>query len=80
MKKTSKSSELRGHISTVDVFDNSDMQVIARFPYDVTDDIDSLSAYTRAKMFVKFYADTCDYPRSRFSLMDKFDNSVWPVL
>lgn len=80
MKKTCKSSELRGHISTIDVFDNSVMKVIARFPYDVTDDLDCQCAYIRAKLFAKAYVDNCDFPRSQFSLIDKFDNSVWPVL
>lgn len=80
MKKTIESSKPCGHISTIDVFDNSVMKVIARFPYDITDDLESHSAFIRAKMFAKVYADNCDFPHSHFSLIDKFDNSVWPVL
>lgn len=79
MEKTIKSSTPCGHISTIDVFDNSVMKVIARFPYDVTDDLDSQCAYIRAKIFAKAYADNCDYPRTQFSLIDKFDNSVMSI-
>ena len=79
MAKTIKSPKLRGIVSTVDVFDNSEMCVIARFPYSVIDELDRRCAYVRARMFVRAYSDNCDYSLSQFALINQFDKSVIPV-
>ena len=80
MKKTKRPVHLKRNTFTVNVFDNVEMRVIARFPYDVTDDLDAQCAYIRAKMFVKEYAHHCDFKISQFSLVDSFDNSVNSVI
>lgn len=76
MSKTTKSQKLRGIISTVDVFDNSELSVIARFPYSVVDELDRRCAYVRARMFVRMYSANCNYPLSQFALINQSDKSV----
>lgn len=80
MKKNQRPKHYKRDTCYLNVFDNAEMRVIAQFPYDVTDYLDGSCAFIRAKLFVKSYADNCGFPHSFFSIIDKYDNTVWPVL
>lgn len=80
MKKNQQPKHHTRDISYINVFDNVEMRVIAQFPYDVTDHLDDSCAFIRAKVFAKSYIEQFGYPRSFFSIIDVYSNTVWPVL
>lgn len=79
MKKTKRPAHFKRDCFTYNVFDNAEMRVIARFPFDRTSILDQCCASIRAEMFVKMYAERLDFPFEQFSIINVLDNSVHPV-
>lgn len=69
----------KSKITTVDIFDGSEMRVIARFPYVSTDDLDFECAVRRARLFVKTYASNVGFSLTQFCLIDDRDMTVWTI-
>lgn len=79
MVESSKRVTLRGEITTIDIFDSSEMCVIARFPYVSTDDLDFEVAVRRARLFAKSYCSNTGFSLSQFCLIDKRDKTVCTI-
>lgn len=79
MVESSKKVTLRGEITTIDIFDSSEMRVIARFPYVRTDELDFECAVRRARLFTKTYASNIGFSLTQFCLIDKRDSTVWTI-